>query len=447
MEQSMNKVAVIGTGYVGLVTGAMLADRGNNVVCIDNNNMIIERLKSGKIHIYEPGLSDIVKQSVLRKNLEFSMNIREVEDATFIFLAVGTPSKDTGEFDLTYLMNAAHEVGEAIKDSHGFKIIIVKSTVPQGTNAEIARIIDKYVMMNNGLEVAYVSNPETLAEGTAVNDFAKPDRIIIGTHSDKAFEMMKSLYHPFVRQRGRILRGTPADAELAKLFSNTALATRVAMVDEFSRIADVTRGADIERIRIMVCEDSRIGYSFMYPGPGYGGSCFPKDIQGLVDKSMNDGYEPLLLSKVHTSNETHKNYVASKVINSLERGSTVAVWGVTFKPNTDDIRDSPAIKLITRLIQAGMRVQVYDPKDVKARDHFITGVAFCKDKYDALENADAVVLMTEWKEFDAPDISLMKTLMRGYRVFDYRNRWIPEMFVKHGFSYEGVGRRYGKETL
>jgi UDPglucose 6-dehydrogenase len=435
-------IAVIGTGYVGLVTGALLAGRGNRVTCVDINEKVIAQLEAGKIHIYEPGLENIVKSCVEKKLLSFTTNITEaVKDADMIFIGVGTPSDEDGTFNLTYVKSAAQDIGKAIKNTSGFKVVVMKSTVPQGTNEVISKIIDDEIA-GGTCTWAYVSNPETLAEGTAVRDFSKPDRIIIGTESDEAFAMMSELYHPFVLKQDRILRGSPADAELAKLFSNTALATRIAMVNEFSRVADVTSGADMDIIRKMVCSDNRIGYNFMFPSPGYGGSCFPKDIQGVVSKSKESGYEPMLLSTIHESNEAHKKYVAEKVCAKVSAGESVCLWGVTFKPNTDDMRDAASVVIVDALVAKGVQVRAYDPQNSKAKEIFGEKVEFINDAYTAVRGCDALVLVTEWSEFDSPNFSRLAKEMKGKTLFDLRNRWMPEAATSKGFKYYGIGREY-----
>ncbi len=440
-------VAMIGTGYVGLVTGSLFSDRGNKVICVDKNEQIIETLNTGRIHIFEPGLKEIVEKNIKIGNLQFTTDLNyAVNNSEVIFLAVGTPSNEDGSFNLSYLKDAAKDIGRALKNASGFKVIVGKSTVPQGTFKLVINIIKEEIGTNENLEWAYVSNPETLAEGTAVKDFSSPDRIIIGTDSDKAFEIVKEIYHPFNIKKDRIMRGSPADAELAKLFSNTALATRIAMINEFARIADVTPAADMDVIRRMICEDSRIGYKFMFPSPGYGGSCFPKDIQGLVLQAEVHGYSPAMLNYIHHSNEAHKTYLGEKITQLLQKDHPrIAVWGVTFKPNTDDIRDSASIPIITHLLNKGASVTVNDPKDVKARDFFKDKVIFVDDKYAAVEDADALILLTEWKEFDAPNFGLLKQKMKGRILFDLRNRWLPEAANRHGFDYFGVGRNYPLE--
>ncbi|MFQ5474851.1 MAG: UDP-glucose dehydrogenase family protein [Candidatus Nanoarchaeia archaeon] len=438
------KICMIGTGYVGLVTGTMFADRGNEVVCVDNNPDIVDRLNDGKIHIFEPGLEEKVASSVRRGNLSFTRDPAEpVRESEVTFLAVGTPSNGDGSFNLKYLKGAARDVGAALRATTGLGVVVGKSTVPQGTYKVLTDIMES-AKGDSGADIAYVSNPETLAEGTAVRDFSSPDRIIIGTDSDEAFAIMEELYHPFNIRDDRIRRGSPADAELAKLFSNTALANRVAMVNEFARIADVTPGADMDVIRRMVCEDRRIGFSFMFPSPGYGGSCFPKDIQGVVAQAIKDGYEPVLLSTIHESNERHKNYLGRRITDLLAQKESprIAVWGLTFKPKTDDMRDAASVPIITRLLNEGAQVTAYDPQDEKARKIFGNNIDFARGQYEATEDADALVLLTEWKQFDAPDFDKLGSLMAGRQLFDLRNRWLPAAANRHGFHYFGVGRSY-----
>ncbi len=436
------KISMIGTGYVGLVSGTCFSDRGNSVLCIDKNPQVIDKLKRGEMPFYEPGLEEIVRRNVISGNLRFGSDIEEVRDSNLIFLAVGTPSADDGSFQLDYLKQAAEDVGRVLNKSKGYKVIIGKSTVPQGTYKILTDILNREIR-NSGVSWDYVSNPETLAEGSAVRDFSRPDRILIGTNSDKAYELMVELYHPFVRAEDSIMRGSIADAELAKLFANTILASRVAAVNEFSRIVDVTGGADMENIRKMVGSDDRIGSKYFYPGAGYGGSCFPKDIRGLVEQSKLDGYIPHLLERIHKSNEMHKKYCGERVIRLLgKENPTIAVWGVTFKPNTDDMRDAPSIPIINHFLKSGASVNVYDPKSEKAREVFGERVNFSESQYGATEGADALVLITEWAEFDALDYNLLKKNMVGGNLFDLRNRWMPESVNRNGFSYIGVGRNY-----
>lgn len=443
-------IAMIGTGYVGLTTGALFADRGNTVVCVDKNPEVLGKLNSGDVHFYEPGLSEIVRRNFERGRLSFTDNtVEAVGDSNVSFIAVGTPSRGDGSFNLDYYLAAASDVGRALRDSRdGFKVVVGKSTVPQRTWEKVTEVINKEIGDVN-VDWAYVSNPETLAEGTAVRDFSRPDRVIVGTESVKAFGMMQQLYYPFVRTKGveSILKMSPASAEIAKLGANTSLALRIAGINELARIADVTPGADMEDVRRAISSDSRIGYMFMYPSPGYGGSCFPKDIQGLVEQSRDDGYDPRLLGKIHASNEAHKEYMGERVMNLLRDGEpkTIGVWGATFKPGTDDMRDSASIPIITRMVNEGATVRVYDPKDEKARKVFADvgdKVQFFSSAYEAARDADALALLTEWPEFDSPNYELLSTEMNGNHLFDLRNRWQPGHANENGFHYFGVGRSY-----
>ncbi|MCA9497056.1 MAG: UDP-glucose/GDP-mannose dehydrogenase family protein, partial [Nanoarchaeota archaeon] len=421
------------------------ADRGNKVICVDKNPNVVDLLNNGKIHIYEPGLEELVEKNTKEGRLKFTGDIiSAVENSDIIFLGVNTPSDKDGSFNLEYLFQAAKDVGKALQKASGYKIVVGKSTVPQGTFKLITEIINSEIGNNPNLKWDYVSNPETLAEGTAVRDFAKPDRIIIGTKSDRAFEVMEDLYHPFNITNDRVIRGSPTDAELAKLMSNTALATRVAMVNEFARIADVTEDADMNTIRIMVCEDQRIGYKFMFPSPGYGGSCFPKDIQGIVEQSKKDGYNPLLLNSIHKSNELHKEYLGKRIAKILSKikNPKIGILGITFKPNTDDMRDAASVPIINKLLDIGAKISVYDPKDEKAREIFANKIQFMDNQNDVAKDADALILMTEWKIFDSQDFEKLKSDMKGNYIFDLRNRWLANKVNEKGFNYYGVGRNY-----
>ncbi len=440
-------ITIIGTGYVGLITGSIFSDRSNTVYCVDSNQTIIENLNQCKLHIYEPRLKELIIKNK-DKGLFFTTNLNKaIKNSDIVFMCVGTPSDEDGSFNLKYIKSVAEGIGEVFKECNGFKIVVCKSTVPQGTHKVVSDIINKKSKENHQLEWEYVSNPETLAEGSAVSNFSSPDRIIIGTNSSKALEVMKQLYHSFVLKdsENRFKIGSPADAELAKLYSNTALATRIAMVNEFARIADHTDGADMDTIRRMLCSDSRIGYKFMYPSPGYGGSCFPKDILGLVSQSKLNEYQPLLLNTIDKSNELQKDYIASKVLSVLGPGKKVAIWGLTFKPNTDDMRESASIKVINKLLENGYNISVYDPKDNKAKEIFKDKIIFHNQKYSAIENTDAVILLTEWRQFDSPDFKLMKEKMNGNYIFDFRNRWLPKIVNSYNFNYYGVGRNYPLE--
>lgn len=435
-------ISVIGTGYVGLVTGALLADRGNKVTCVDINPEIVASLNSGRVHIFEPGLENVVARNVERGNLTFTGDINEaVEKSRVHFLAVGTPSDTNGAFNLRYVLQAAEDVGRALHEAEGFNVVVGKSTVPQGTYRQVEEILSSQIGENR--DWAYVSNPEFLAEGSAVRDFERPSRIVVGTRDERAHRVMRELYHPFNIQRDKIIECRAGEAEVIKLGSNTMLALRIAGVNEVARMCDSLGDVDMDIVRLGMCEDPRIGHKFMYPGPGYGGSCFPKDVQGLVAKSGELGYSPLLLSRIHESNEEHKNYLGERIVEILAMGNpNVGIWGLTFKPNTDDMREAASIPIIETLLESGAKVVAYDPQPEKAKEIFGEKIGFVNSKYEVATGADALVLLTEWREFDAPNYEKLTGLMKGRKLFDLRNRWLPEAANNAGFSYFGVGRNY-----
>ncbi|MCA9478023.1 MAG: UDP-glucose/GDP-mannose dehydrogenase family protein [Nanoarchaeota archaeon] len=428
-------IAIIGTGYVGLVTGTLFADRGNNVICIDKDPDIIKTLKSGKSTIFEPGLEKLIQKNLEENTLTFSDSIEDIKDKEVIFLGVGTPSKQSGEFNLEYLLDASREVGEVLKGSKG-KIIVTKSTVPQGTWKKLGAVFDQYLD-----EWHYVSNPETLAEGTAVKDFDRPDRVIIGTVSDYAHQKMKELYAPFLKNNNPLLRMHPASAELSKLGANTKLAMAVAFNNEIARICDQVEGADYNEVRLGITSDARIGTKFSYASPGYGGSCFPKDVQGLAHQANLDNASLTVLEMIHESNEYHKLYSAKKILSAVDKKNPrIAIWGLTFKPNTDDMRDSASVPITNYLLEKGVEVVAYDPIDTKAKQVINPEVIFANSQYEAIKDADALVLLTEWSQFDMPDYKKLKQGMRGNMLIDLRNRWDDQKANSEGFNYIGMGR-------
>lgn len=440
-----NKISIIGCGYVGLVSGALLADRGNKVICVDNNPEIIENLNSGKIHIYEPGLEEIIKRNLDTENLSFTTDLdKAVHDSNIIPLTVGTSSNDGNSLNIDHIKAAARDVGRSLHNTSRFKVVVGKSTVPQGTYKILSDTINEELGSKPKVKWAYVSNPEFLAEGNAIENFSRPARIVIGTYSDKAFSIMEELYHPFNIRKERIERVTPINAEYSKLMSNTFLALKIAAINEFARIIDKTPKADVDEIRRVMCADPRIGYEYMFPGPGFGGSCFKKDIEGLVQQSIKNGYKPLLLDQINLSNEAHKNYMGERITNLLKQKENpiIVVWGLTFKPNTDDMRNAASIPIITGLLNRGAKVIAYDPKNSKARKIFGKKIIFANNKYEAIQSADALVLLTEWREFDSPDFNRLSKEMHGKQIFDLRNRWLPETANSYGFDYFGVGRNY-----
>ena len=438
-------IGVVGTGYVGLVTGTMLASRGNQVICVDSDQGVVRKLNQGEVHFFEPGLENEVRSASEKGLLTFTSDLREgVVGSETIFVCVGTPSNPDGSFNMDYVRKVSSEIGEILRGvSCGEKTVVMRSTVEQGTHREISDIINSKIGKKERIW-NYVSNPETLSEGTAVANFSKPDRIIIGSDSHLAIDRLKQIYHPFVRRTDKFEICSPADAELAKLMSNASLAMRVASVNEFARIADVTLGADMDTIRRMISSDARIGYQFLFPGAGYGGSCFPKDVPALVSRARKDGYDPILLGRVHESNEAHKVYMGDRISTLLEQKirPTIAVLGLTFKPDTDDMRDSPSVPIVTGLINRGAKVVAYEPMDKKARKIFGDNIKFGDGAYEVANGADALVLLTEWSEFDSVDFKHLNEVMKGNDIFDLRNRWRPQDANRHGFNYYGVGRSY-----
>ena len=438
------KVAVIGTGYVGLVAGAMFAKVGNSVVCVDKDETKINILNRGEIPIYEPGLKQIVLDARDEGLIEFTTDINKIKPANVIFLAVGTPSSDSGEFNLDFIKAAAKEVALAIKDSKDFKVIVVKSTVPPGTSETIRSIVRGIA---DKVDFAVVSNPEFLKEGKAVDDFESPDRIVIGTDSEKAKDIMANLYEPFSIKKQKLIFMKPVEAELTKLFSNTFLASKIALINEFAEVCSAF-GADIMRVRNGVCSDRRIGWEFMYPSPGYGGSCFPKDIKGLVFAVKQKNLAPKIINSIDISNSEHKSFLAREFGAYFSdkgglNGKVFAVWGLTFKPKTDDVRESAAIDIINFLLQNGAKVKANDPKGIEnAKKIFGDRIEYFDSKYDTLKGADALVLLTEWPVYRSPDFEEIKSLLKFPVIFDGRNIFDPERLNQLGFDYVGIGRKY-----
>ncbi|MEP7125579.1 MAG: UDP-glucose/GDP-mannose dehydrogenase family protein [Byssovorax sp.] len=432
------RLAMVGTGYVGLVAGAGFADFGNDVVCADVNEEKIACLDRGEVPIYEPGLDALIASNVKAGRLRFSTDVvKAIREAEVVFICVGTPSAADGSADLSHVFAVAETIG---KNLEGFKVIVTKSTVPVGTADKIKAIIAQHTKH----DFAVASNPEFLKEGAAINDFMKPDRVVIGSDHPKAREALRHLYSAFVRATDRIHVMDARSAELTKYASNALLATRISFMNDLAVLAEKL-GADIELVRKGVGADPRIGPKFLFPGPGFGGSCFPKDIAALLFTGRQVGIELEMVRATEVVNARQKKILGQKVaahFGGSLAGKTVAVWGLSFKPQTDDIRESPALTLIDDLLAAGARVQAHDPQamdNVKAiygdRVHFVDGM------YGAVEGADALVLVTEWHEFRTPDFQRMKLAMRTPSLFDGRNMWIPEELRGMGFFYTGIGRQ------
>jgi UDPglucose 6-dehydrogenase len=430
-------IGVVGTGYVGLVVGACLAENGNFVVCVDNDADKVERLRRGEIPIYEPGLNELVPRNVAEERLRFTTDLDSaVRGSDVIFIAVGTPQDEDGSADLTHVLDVAAGIGRAI---NGYKILVNKSTVPVGT----ARRVREVVSGLTSHPFAVVSNPEFLKEGTAVDDFFKPDRVVIGTDEPKVEAIMRQLYEPFMRTGKPILVMDPASAELTKYAANAMLATRISFMNEIANYCDQV-GADARHVRMGMGTDSRIGASFLFPGTGYGGSCFPKDVKALIRMGHEVGAPFNVVEAVDRANETQKAILVPRVVAHLGglSGKTVAVWGLAFKPRTDDMREAPAIAVIEGLLEGGASVRAYDPKaEEQARRLFGDRIVVCGRAYEAVTDADALVVVTEWSEFREPDFAKIKGLMRRPAIFDGRNIYDPRVLRDLGFHYEGIGRR------
>ncbi|TLM64499.1 MAG: UDP-glucose/GDP-mannose dehydrogenase family protein [Deltaproteobacteria bacterium] len=442
-------IAVVGTGYVGLVTGACFAEMGNHVTCVDIDAGKVERLRQGEIPIYEPGLKPIVLRNAEEGRLAFTTSLAEaMRDAQVVFIAVGTPPGEDGSADLSHVLAVARTVGAHLED---YKVVVTKSTVPVGTADKVKAAIDGELRRRGVAgEFDVVSNPEFLKEGAAVDDFMKPDRIVVGTDSERARELMRELYQDFCRNHDRIIFMGIRDAEMTKYASNSMLATKISFMNEIANLCDLV-GVDVEKVRLGIGSDSRIGYSFIYPGCGYGGSCFPKDVRALIHTAMENDYQPLVLQAVHQRNEEQKHVLFAKITERFGHdlsGLTFGVWGLSFKPGTDDMREAPAVVLLHELIGAGARVRAYDPEAMEAARGELPQAWFERDlltltrhQYDALEGVDALVLVTEWKPFRHPDFRAMKAMMKQAVIFDGRNQYDPKAVKREGFSYTGIGRR------
>ncbi|MCG8564675.1 MAG: UDP-glucose/GDP-mannose dehydrogenase family protein [Desulfobacterales bacterium] len=442
------KITIVGTGYVGLVTGACFSEMGSQVVCIDIDQKKIENLKQGILPIYEPGLENLVIQNYKDGTLDFSTSLEEAaKESSIFFIAVGTPPGEDGSADLQYVLQVAREIGQHIT---GYSVIVDKSTVPVGTADQVRAVIQEELDKRNlDVEFDVVSNPEFLKEGAAVNDFLKPDRIIVGANSDRAAKIMKRLYAPFSRNRDKVLFMNVRDAEMTKYAANSMLATKISFMNEISRICEKL-GVDVENVRKGIGSDSRIGYSFIYPGCGYGGSCFPKDVKALVKTSKDAGIHPMVLSAVEERNNMQKNVLPEKIKARFGEdlsGRRFSVWGLAFKPGTDDMREASSTVLIKALVSAGAQVSAYDPVAFEEAKHEFPAqwlesgrINICDDQYLAAEDTDAMILVTEWKAFRQPDFQRLEKLLRQPVIFDGRNQYDPEELQELGFEYHGIGR-------
>jgi len=438
------KLAVIGSGYVGLTSGACFADMGNNVICVDNDSRKIDMLNRGEIPIFEPGLESMVKRNVAEGRISFSTDIKKaVEESLILFIAVGTPPEEDGSADLSHVLAAAGEIAEHMND---YKIIVDKSTVPVGTADRVkARIREVLEQRGSKLDFEVVSNPEFLKEGAAIEDFMRPDRVVIGTDSEQAAHAMRTLYAPFNRTHDRVIVMSIRSAEMTKYAANALLATKISFINEISRLCEAY-GADVEEVRNGIGSDSRIGYKFIYPGVGYGGSCFPKDIKALIHMSSAVAYDSRILKAVEAVNQDQKHLLVQKLISHFGqnlKGKTFAVWGLAFKPQTDDMREAPAIVIIRALIAAGAKIRAFDPvamQEAKRIFGNLEGLSLCGDEYEALKGADAMLLITEWRQFRYPDFKRIKAELKEAVIFDGRNQYEPKALREMGFTYYGIGR-------
>ncbi len=439
-------VCIVGTGYVGLVSAACLAETGNRVVCVDSDEAIVAALRQGRVPIYEPGLEPLLQRNLAEGRLSFTTDLQEgMEPSDFLFNCVGTPPREDGSCDLGQVRRVARDIGDRMAE---YKIIVNKSTVPVGTAEEMRAIIAERLSARGlALEFDVVANPEFLKEGDAVNDFMKPDRIIVGTDNVRTAKLLAALYAPFARSRDKLIVMDVRSAELTKYAANCMLATKISFINEIANLCE-RLGADVGAVRRGIGADPRIGYHFIYPGMGYGGSCFPKDVKAMVAAARQAGYEPELIAAVDAVNARQRVVLPGKILRHFnERGGAagrrIALWGLAFKANTDDLRESSALALIAELTAAGMQIRAFDPaagRKAAARFGPGTGVEICEDQYEALEGAEALAIATDWNQFRNPDFARMRSLMHTPLIFDGRNLYDPAAVAAEGFHYVSIGR-------
>ena len=432
------KIAVVGTGYVGLVSGTCFAETGNSVTCIDIDAEKVAKMKKGFIPIYEPGLEELFKRNIDEGRIEFSTNLAEgIKNAEIIFLALPTPSGDDGSADLSFIMKVAEQLGPLLEQ---YTVIVDKSTVPVGTSEKVENAIAK----NCKVDFDVVSNPEFLREGVAIDDFMKPDRIVIGTSSERAQKVMEKLYAPFVRQGNPIYIMDEKSAELTKYAANAFLAMKISFMNEIANLAEIV-GADVDKIRKGIGSDSRVGKQFLYAGTGYGGSCFPKDVKALAKTSNDHQFDFKILKAVMDVNQKQKTILIPKVkryFNNDLKGKKIAIWGLAFKPNTDDIREAPAIDIIQDLLKEGASISAFDPEAMENVSKILGNkITLTEKSYDALKDADALIIVTEWNEFRQPDFEKISKLLKNKAIFDGRNLFDNEQMRELGFHYESIGRQ------
>jgi UDPglucose 6-dehydrogenase len=438
------RVTIFGSGYVGLVTGACLADAGNQVVCVDIDATKVEHLKRGEVPIHEPGLDKLIKRNTEAGRLDFTTDaVKAIEHGLFQLIAVGTPPGEDGAADLSHVLTVARTIASHMSR---YCIVITKSTVPVGTADKVRAEIDRTLAARGAkVEFDVVSNPEFLKEGAAIGDFMKPDRVVIGTDNPRTTELMRALYEPFIRNHDRLIVMDIRSSELTKYAANAMLATKISFMNELANIAE-RLGADIEKVRLGIGSDPRIGYSFIYPGTGYGGSCLPKDVQALVRSAHEAGHEPQILRAVQAVNVRQKEVLFHKIqrhFGSDLAGRTLALWGLSFKPHTDDMREAPSRTLIDLLLNAGAQVQAYDPVAAAEAQRLyarVGGFRLVKNAYQAAEGADALAIVTEWQEFRSPDFEQLRELLKAPVIFDGRNLYDPAMVSRFGLTYYAIGR-------
>lgn len=443
------RVTIFGSGYVGLVTGACLADAGNHVVCVDVDAGKIERLNRGEIPIHEPGLEALIRHNAEAGRIEFTTDaVHGVEHGLFQLIAVGTPPDEDGSADLRYVLAAARTIAGHMRC---YCVVVTKSTVPVGTADKVRREISTSLEARGAaVEFDVVSNPEFLKEGAAVQDFMKPDRVVVGTDNPRATDLMRALYEPFTRNHDRLILMDIRSAELTKYAANAMLATKISFMNELANLAE-RMGADIEKVRVGIGSDPRIGYSFIYPGTGYGGSCFPKDVRALIRSAREVDHEPQILTAVEAVNTRQKEVLVEKMrrhFGERLKDCTIALWGLAFKPNTDDMREAPAQTIIDRLLQAGARVRAYDPVAAAEAGRIYAGhprFALARNAYEAVEGADALAIVTEWQEFRSPDFERLKQLLKAPLIFDGRNLYDPATVGRFGLTYFAIGRSQSVE--
>jgi UDPglucose 6-dehydrogenase len=435
------KIVVVGTGYVGLVTGTCFAEVGIDVICVDIDKNKIENLKLGIVPIYEPGLDALVNKNMSKGRLNFSTSLKEsIQGADVAFIAVGTPPGEDGSADLKYVEGVAREIGEYM---NCYGVIVTKSTVPVGTAKKVEEAIQE-ALDKRGVRIEYdvASNPEFLKEGAAIDDFLKPDRIVVGVSSAKAEEVMRKLYKPFLLNGHPIIFMDVPSAEMTKYAANSMLATKISFMNDIANLCEIV-GADVNMVRKGIGSDARIGNKFIYPGIGYGGSCFPKDVKALIKTATSNGYQMQILEAVEAVNEKQKSVLFNKLLNRFQgnvSGKTFAIWGLSFKPNTDDMREAPSLVIIEHILKAGGKIKAFDPIAISEAKHILGNtIKYCKTEYEALENVDALLIVTEWSDFRSPDFIKVKKAMKNSIIFDGRNIYDTKELNELGFEHYGIG--------